>query len=111
MPLPTDPTNRELALEIEHLHDIIEDKENQLRLQAREYERRLGELNHEHQRNTDRNAEFVLKSSYDADNRATMGRISSLELSASSLNGRILGVGIAATVASTIISLLVKFWK
>ena len=111
MTLPLEPTPRELAIEISHLRELLASKEQALALQAKEYERRLAELNHAHQMNQDRNAEFVLNSSYQADNRATMARISSLELGASSLNGRILGVGIAATVASTLISLLVKFWK
>ncbi len=112
MPLASDPTNRELALEIDHLHDLLREKEEQLRLQAREYERRLGELNHAHAANEQRNSDFVLKATQEANDRTVSGRISALELGAANLQGRLWALGATSAAIGGLLGFVMsRFWK
>lgn len=63
--LAQDPTTRELRLEITHLRELLAEQsrgsKTALELQAKEYERRLGDLNHAHATAEARNAEYITK--------------------------------------------------
>lgn len=111
MQLPPDPTNRELALAVSALQDILKEKDEQLRLQAKEYERRLTDLNHAHALSQERDTKFIGMDAYQADNRTISTRLSILELGAANLQGRLWAVGAVSSAIAGLISLVVKFWK
>ena len=64
--------------EVNHLRELVDVKERALSaalaLQAREYERRLNELNHAHARAVDVANKSVSREVYDADQRAYFAR-------------------------------------
>ena len=55
-------------LKIAHLRELLEIRDAALELQAKEYERRLAELNHAHARQEEVQLTYVGRSTYDARN-------------------------------------------
>jgi hypothetical protein len=65
-----EPTLAALDKQIAVLQERLRGAELALQNQADEYERRLQELNHAHQQQMERNAEYVSREAWDAQNRA-----------------------------------------
>lgn len=61
-----EPTPHEYAVRIAVLETKLQSADEARVLQAREYERRLQDLNHAHQQAVDRNATFVSRELYDS---------------------------------------------
>jgi hypothetical protein len=91
-------------------------------LQAREYERRLSDLNHAHQQASERNAEFVPRALHDSLERELRTLIKSVDDSMAARLGRIsdrvdalsskvyMGIGIAVTI-QVLLFVIVEVWK
>lgn len=89
----TDPTLREyietvINLRCELLDNKIQEAQSALKLQAKEYERRLLTLNHEAEQLKEMRASSVTRELFDSNQKELMRRISELELSKSNLEGK-----------------------
>lgn len=106
---------QELTVKIAVLEERIRGREEALQLQASEYERRLDDLNHEHDKNKERNAEFVRREQYDATlNSLTVWRRTVDDWIAEARGSRTAFVATASATLSVlaILSVLIdKIWK
>jgi|SRR5579859_1036681 len=68
-----------LVTRVAVLETLVKEKESAIMLQAREYERRLTDLNHAHQRADDMLATYLTQAVYIADKEALDIRLRSLE--------------------------------
>ena len=74
--MPDEPLTRaDLEREIAHLHRLLEERDKALVLQAREYERRLEDLNHEASRIAEAARQSVPREKYEADERARRAQV------------------------------------
>jgi hypothetical protein len=80
-----------------------------LQVQAKEYERRLSELNHAHTLAEARNAEYVQRLVYDNDHREADARLNRLEQQIVEAKGRATGIGIALGALFTIIEIILHY--
>lgn len=93
---------------IERVHQAEREADKlALVLQAREYERRLDDLNHAHAQARADTARFVSVEKFDA----VCERMDKVEKWQASLDGRLLGAGAVITLISVGIGIVSHFWK
>jgi FtsZ-binding cell division protein ZapB len=102
MPLDTVPTTELLALEIKHLRELLQVKEEALKLQATEYERRLASLNHEAEQLKSMQNTYIPREVFDRTVESMTGRIGAVEKSLWRISG-------ALTIAWVIVQFLQKY--
>lgn len=79
------------------------------KLQAKEYERRLAELNHAHVQAREKERDFISLTVYDRDIRELTGKINTLERSESKRLGQMAAGGFCIILLIGLIEIAVKF--
>jgi hypothetical protein len=106
-----EPSSHEYSVRIAVLETKLANADGARILQAKEYERRLGDLNHAHQQAMERNATFVSRELYDSGMREVMGFQMRLNDRIDSLSTKVnIGVGIALAV-QVLLFIIVEVWK
>ena len=82
-----------------------------LKLQAKEYGRRLSELNHAHQQSREKERDFISTEVYSRDIRELTGKINALERAESNRLGQFAAAGLGLTLLVIAIQVLLHFIK
>lgn len=108
--------------ELERVHALMVKREKEkvsiqlrslaraLKLQAKEYERRLQDLNHAHTQAQERNASYIPRETFDNVTSTLRGRIEALERTGANWQGRMVApAAIAGIIASVIVGLAIRY--
>ncbi len=90
----------------------FENGEKALKLQAEEYERRLGDLNHAHNEAVEVQRTYIPREVYERAHGELVDRIGKIELALASWNGRILGAAaVIAVIATFVTQLATRYFR
>jgi len=106
----TDNEYKLLWAEVKHLRDLLKERDKALKLQRKEYKRRLKILNNEHQNVRDNQAKSVLREIYDSEKMEQDKKIDLLTEWKSHQQGKqamlMLGWGIVTIIIAAFVSFL-----
>ena len=103
-----EPTLADLDKQIAVLQERLRASEIALSSQAREYERRLTELNHAHQQQQDRNAQYVSREAWELNNKEGEARLNVIERQQSRAYGIGAGFALAASILTAFVMWVIK---
>jgi hypothetical protein len=118
----TEPTPHEYSVRIAILETKLEAADSARVIQAKEYERRLQDLNHAHTQAMERNATFVSRELYDAGIRealtaasaattASIAESKALSARVDALSAKMnIGIGILLTI-QVLVFVFIEVWK
>ena len=102
---------QELLIEVAVLKSRLNDSREALKVQAVEYERRLVELNHAHDRAEQRDTQFVSREVHDRLQTTVMDRLGISDNRLTSIESKNSMMYAAVAVVVAIISLAVTTWR